>query len=74
MQLEFMADELVADGQLFVYLDKAGADQLVSAIQAAQRGDHQHLMTEQWGGRGLTVSNGSTRSFNKVTITFMPQT
>jgi len=70
MQLEFMADELVADGQLFVYLDK----QLVSAIQAAQRGDHQHLMTEQWGGRGLTVSNGSTRSFNKVTITFMPQT
>jgi catechol-2,3-dioxygenase len=57
-----------------VYLDKAGADQLVSAIQAAQRGDHQHLMTEQWGGRGLTVSNGSTRSFNKVTITFMPQT
>jgi hypothetical protein len=73
MQLEFMADEPVGDGQLFLYLDEAGANQLLSAIQAAQRGDHQHLMTEQWGGSGLTVSNGSSRSFNKVTITFVPQ-
>ena len=47
MRLEFMAEEPVGDGQLFVYLDDAGADQLVRAIQGAQRGDHQHLMTDE---------------------------
>lgn len=70
MQLEFMADEPVGDGQLFIYLDDEGVAQLLHAIEAARRTGHEHLMTEQWGGRGLTISNGSARTFNKVTVTF----
>ena len=70
MQLEFMADEPVGDGQLFIYLDEHGADQLLRVIEAARRSGHEHLLTEEWGGTGLTISSGSTRSFNKVTITF----
>lgn len=72
MQLQFMADEPVGDAQLFIYVDEAGADQLLSAIEAARRTGHKHLMTEKWGGTGLTVTNGAARTFNKATITFEP--
>jgi len=70
MQLEFMADEPVGDGELFIYLDEAGLEHLVSALETARKAGHDHLMTEHWGGTGLTISNGSTRTFNKVTLTF----
>ena len=70
MQLEFMADEPVGDGQLFIYLDERGAEELLRAIEAARRGGHDHLMTEEWGGNGLTIRSGSIRTFNKVTVTF----
>ena len=70
MQLEFMADEPVGDSQLFIYLDEDGLEQLVRTIEAARHTGHEHLMTEQWGGTGLTISNGSARTFNKVTVIF----
>ena len=72
MQLEFMADEPVGDGELFIYLDEDGAEELLRAIEAARKSGHEHLMSERWGGRSLTISTGSTRSFNNVTITFEP--
>ncbi|MFL6730031.1 MAG: Imm32 family immunity protein [Sphingomicrobium sp.] len=70
MQLEFMADEPVGEGQLLIYLDEEGAEQLLHAINAARRSGHEHLMTAQWGGGELTISSGSVRTFNKVTVTF----
>ncbi len=70
MQLEFMADEPVGDGELFIYLDEEGAQQLLHAINAARGSGHEHLMTERWGGHELTISSGSARTFNKVTVTF----
>jgi hypothetical protein len=70
MQLEFMADEPVGDGQLFIYLHDEGAEELLRAIETARKSGSEHLMSEQWGGRGLTISSGSARTFNKVTVTF----
>lgn len=70
MQLEFMSDEPVGDAELHVYLDEEGLKRLLEAVEQARRSGHQHLMSEQWGGSGLTVSGGSTRTFNKLTITF----
>ena len=70
MQLESMADEPVGDGQLFIYFDDESVDKLLRAIEAARRTGHEHLMTKKWGGRGLTISAGSARTFNKATVTF----
>ena len=70
MQLEFMSDEPVGDAELYLYFDEEGLKRLLEAVEAARRSGHQHLMSEGWGGSGLTLSDGSTRTFNKVTITF----
>jgi hypothetical protein len=70
MQLEFMTDAVVGDTELYLYLDEAGLKRLLEAVEAARRSGHEHLMTEHWGGTGLTASEGSERTFNKVTVTF----
>jgi hypothetical protein len=70
MELEFMSDAAVGDAELFIYLDEPGLEALLAAVEAARGGDHQHLLAESWGGKELTVSSGSVRSFKKVTITF----
>jgi hypothetical protein len=70
MQLEFMSDAPVGDAELYLYLDEAGLNHLLQAVNAARRSGHEHLMSEQWGGNGLTATDGSTRTFNKVTVTF----
>jgi hypothetical protein len=43
-----VADEPIGDGQLFIYLNEAGAEPLLRTIGAINGDDHQHLMTEQW--------------------------
>jgi hypothetical protein len=59
MQLEFMADVPTGDAELYLYLDEAGLQRLVEAVEAARRAGHEHLMTERWGGTGLTISERS---------------
>ena len=71
MQLEFMSDAPTGDGELYLYLDEAGLNRLLEAVEAARRSGHEHLMTRQWGGSGLTVSDGSMRTYNKLTVTFL---
>ena len=70
MQLEFMSDAPVGDAELYLYLDEEGLTRLVEAVQKARQSGHEHLCTKQWGGSDLTASDGSTRTFQMVTITF----
>ena len=66
--LEFIKSD---DGdELYVYVDEKGWLDLQNLVEAARRSSHVHLMSKDWGGRELTITPGSTTSFNKVTITF----
>jgi len=55
--LSFATDK---DGQLFIHADIAGVDHLIRSLthfrQKLHEGvcEHDHLMTEGWGGTGLT--------------------
>jgi hypothetical protein len=53
----FVADD---EGQLFIHADAAGLDLLIGSLTHIRKRideekcDHDHLMTESWGGQGLT--------------------
>ena len=70
MELEFMADIPVGSAELFIYLDEKGLNTLIESIEEARTTGHIHLMSKDWGGGEITISRGSTNSFNKVTLTF----
>ena len=48
------------DGQLFIHADAAGLDLLIKSLSNIRKRiddnecEHDHLMTESWGGYGLT--------------------
>lgn len=48
------------DGQLFIHADAAGPDLLIKSLNNIRNKidenecDHDHMMTESWGGYGLT--------------------
>lgn len=71
MELEFIADMADKNPELFIYLDDEGLRSLLRAVEAARTTGHEHLMSEAWGGKDLTISEGSSHSFNKVTVTFV---
>lgn len=69
--LEFVCGTDVREDELFITLDAQGVTSLKQAIEHAISSGHDHLYSEAWAGRGLTVTPGEERgTFNKVTITF----
>lgn len=70
MTLEFTSEKPIGDSELFIYLDAEGRAVLQKALDHAHSSGHDHLMSEAWGGRELTISNADGSSYNKVTITF----
>jgi len=63
--------EYEPDGSLEMTLDEEGRLALVEVLRRLTPDDHEHLMTEAWGGHGL--SQGSTGpnliQINQLTIT-----
>lgn len=70
MELEFLSEAPTGKNELFIYLDDEGKTALLSAIKEAEATGHSHLMSKDWGGSNLTITEGSSRSFHKVTVTF----
>jgi hypothetical protein len=73
--------ELASSGdELRIHADVAGLRFLakrltrLAEIAAAGRTDHEHLMTEEWGGQGLTseARDSTAELLNKVTIHAWP--
>ena len=73
--------ELASSGdELRVHADVAGLRFLakrltrLAEIAATGRTDHEHLMTEEWGGHGLTSEprDSAAELLNKVTIHVWP--
>ncbi len=56
----FVTDD---EGQLFIHADKGGLDLLIKSLTHIRKSvgegksDHDHLMTESWGGQELTETN-----------------
>ena len=52
------------EGTVHLHADEAGLDALISKLQDVKTGvqegicEHDHLMTEDWGGDDLSVKNG----------------
>jgi len=73
--------ELPSSGdELRIHADVAGLRYLakrlirLAEIAAAGRTDHEHLMTEEWGGQGLSseARDPTAELLNKVTIHAWP--
>jgi hypothetical protein len=58
------------DNELFVRLDLDGLAALLRAVEAALATGRGHLTSESAGGRGITVSSGSSHAFDLVTFSF----
>jgi hypothetical protein len=66
--------------ELRIHADVAGLRYLakklnrLAEIAAAGRTDHEHLMTEEWGGQGLSsrAQDSTADLLNKVTIHALP--
>jgi hypothetical protein len=58
------------DDQLFIHLDLDGLAALLRAVEAALATGRGLLTCESAGGRGITVSSGSSQAFDQVTVTF----
>jgi hypothetical protein len=56
--------------ELFIHLDLDGLAALLRAVEAALATGRGHLTCESAGGRGISVSAGSSQAFDLVTITF----
>lgn len=73
---ELLTFEICDDGdELEVHLNEAGLSNLLKYLGRLQKSyDHEHLMTDEWGGHELTsIKQGSkNRIINKVTLRFWP--
>lgn len=52
------------DAEVYVYLDEAGRQRLIRALQRLEfpRNDHEHLHSEEWAGDELTVEQTQATS------------
>lgn len=62
--------EYEPDGVLEITADAAGLQELQAILSRLQADDHEHLMTEAWGGYGLTEDfpNPDLVPIHQVTI------
>lgn len=58
------------DDELIIHLDLDGLAALFRAVEAALATGSGHLTSESAGGKGIAVSTGSSRAFDRVTVTF----
>ena len=57
-------------GELFIHLDLDGLAALLRAVESALATGRGHLTCESAGGRGVSVTGGSSRPFDQVTVSF----
>ena len=58
------------DDELFIHLDLEGLAALLRAVEAALATGSGHVTSESAGGKGVSVSSGSSHAFDRVTVTF----
>ena len=58
------------DDEVLIHLDLDGLAALLRAVEAALATGRGHVTSESAGGKGLTVTTGSRRAFDRVTVTF----
>ena len=58
------------DDELFIHLDLDGLAALLRAVEAALATGRGHVTSESAGGKGVSVTSGSKRAFDRVTVTF----
>ncbi|HET9640309.1 MAG TPA: hypothetical protein VFP12_13985 [Allosphingosinicella sp.] len=58
------------DDELFIHLDLDGLAALLRAVEAALATGRGHVTSDSAGGKGVSVSSGSSRAFDRVTVTF----
>lgn len=64
--------EYEPDGVLEINVDAQGVEDLMYILRQLEPGDHEHLMTESWGGHPLTEEfpNPDLVPIHKVTIQY----
>lgn len=70
MATEVKLDPPADDAELFVHLDLDGLAALLRAVEAALATGRGLLTSDSAGGRGISVSSGSSHAFDRVTFTF----
>ncbi len=70
MASDFRLNPPGGDDELFVHLDLDGLAALLRAVESALATGRGHLTCESAGGRGISVSSGSSQTFDQVTVSF----
>ena len=56
--------------ELFIHIDLDGLAALLRAVESALATGRGHVTSDSAGGKGISVSSGSSRPFDRVTVTF----